>query len=81
MSLRPTGDRRQPRHPPTIDLQWSEVVTAVAVCDFRAYPAALLIAQSPERLGKPASAGGRPGDARRDGLFIDRVLTGRSSFR
>ena len=57
LSLRPTGDRRQPRYPPTIDLQWPEVVAAVAVCDFRAYPAALLISQSPERLGKPVAAG------------------------
>lgn len=58
MSLRPTGDRRQPRYPPAIDLQWPEVVAAVAVCDFRANPAAFLITQSPERLGKPIAAGG-----------------------
>lgn len=54
---------RDTRRPPAVDLQWSQIVRAIAVADRRADPAAFLVAQAPECSSKLGATIGRAFDA------------------
>lgn len=69
-------DRCQLRYPPAVDLEWTEIVAAVAVPYLRSDPPTFLITQTPQGLFEPPATGGRPSDASRDDPLSGCLLLG-----
>src|SRR3546814_14892661 len=70
--------RRNFGYPPTVDLQRPEIMSAIAVDDSGADPAAFLIAQTPKRTFEPRLAMGCAANAARDPSLGQ---SGKAAFR
>jgi len=63
LPLAPRQQRGDPGHPPTVDLERSQVMAPVFVADLCTDPSGFLITQSPERFFKPGLTACRLPDA------------------
>ena len=59
MHFRPVQHGGNLWNPPTVDLEWPQIVRSVRVGNLCADPATFLVTQAPQRLFKPIPAAGR----------------------